>query len=150
MTAPEAFRFTFESAPERHLRAAALLAPDAAGRRSDPAAHLPTVLATLMRDIGLPSGLAELGFGDGDVDDLVEGSLAQPRLLSISPREPAAEDLAGIIRPVDAPLVIADATSRTASGTGTGRRVAGRRTRARTAPPRTARPRRRRRPRART
>src|SRR4051812_6324917 len=28
LTAPEAFRFTFESAPERHLRAASLLAPD--------------------------------------------------------------------------------------------------------------------------
>ncbi|GAA4352447.1 hydroxyacid-oxoacid transhydrogenase [Angustibacter luteus] len=97
MTAPEAFRFTFGSAPDRHLRAAALLAPDAEVG-DDAAAQLPTVLATLMRDIGLPSGLAELGFGDGDVDDLVEGSLAQPRLLAISPREPSAEDLAGIIR----------------------------------------------------
>jgi len=28
LTAPEAFRFSFSSAPERHLHAAALLAPD--------------------------------------------------------------------------------------------------------------------------
>ena len=28
LTAPEAFRWTFEASPERHLRAAALLAPD--------------------------------------------------------------------------------------------------------------------------
>jgi alcohol dehydrogenase class IV len=96
MTAPEAFRFTFDSAPQRHLHAAALLDPQAEPGR-DPAAHLPSVLARLMFDIGLPSGLAELGFGAGDVTDLVEGALAQPRLLSISPREPRAEDLADII-----------------------------------------------------
>ncbi|MBB5158554.1 hypothetical protein BJ970_006153 [Saccharopolyspora phatthalungensis] len=28
LTAPEAFRFTFSSAPQRHQRAAELLAPD--------------------------------------------------------------------------------------------------------------------------
>ncbi|WP_426564730.1 hydroxyacid-oxoacid transhydrogenase [Angustibacter sp. McL0619] len=96
MTAPEAFRFTFASAPDRHLRAAELLAPDE--RPGDePEAHLPNVLARLMRDVDLPSGLAELGFGSADVDDLVEGALAQPRLLSISPREPSPDDLAGII-----------------------------------------------------
>ena len=33
LTAPEAFRFTFEAAPERHLRAAELLAPGAARAR---------------------------------------------------------------------------------------------------------------------
>jgi alcohol dehydrogenase class IV len=32
LTAPEAFRFSFASAPERHLRAAALLAPGEAVR----------------------------------------------------------------------------------------------------------------------
>ena len=95
MTAPEAFRFTFSAAPERHLRAAALLAPGT-DRGVDPADLLPTVLTDLMRDIGLPSGLAELGFGEGDVADLVEGSLAQTRLLAIAPREAQADDLAGI------------------------------------------------------
>ena len=47
---------------------------------------LPGVLLTLMRDIGIPSGLAEVGYGDADVDDLVAGSLQQQRLLATAPR----------------------------------------------------------------
>ena len=51
-----------------------------------------------MRDIGLPNGLAEVGYGDADVDDLVEGSLKQQRLLATAPRDVTGEDLAGVIR----------------------------------------------------
>src|SRR6185503_4314281 len=47
LTAPEAFRFTFEAAPDRHVRAAQLLAPDA-GVPDDAAEFLPTVLAALL------------------------------------------------------------------------------------------------------
>lgn len=95
LTAPEAFRFTFDSGPERHLRAAALLDPDG-HQGSDAASRLPAVLTRLMRDIGIPSGIGEVGFGEGDVPELVEGALAQQRLLSISPRTPDGGDLAGI------------------------------------------------------
>ncbi|MGS8967321.1 hypothetical protein ACQWFS_24400, partial [Salmonella enterica subsp. enterica serovar Infantis] len=64
LTAPEAFRFTFEADPERHLRAARLLEPDAdLGAGPD---VLPGVLTRLMRDIGIPNGLAEVGYGDAD------------------------------------------------------------------------------------
>jgi len=56
------------------------------------------VLLTLMRDVGLPSGLAEVGYGDSDVDDLVDGSLKQQRLLATAPREATADDLAGVFR----------------------------------------------------
>ena len=62
LTAPEAFRFTFEAAPERHLHAARLLDPD---RRADGPDALPAVLTALMRDVGIPNGLAEVGYGDG-------------------------------------------------------------------------------------
>jgi len=94
LTAPEAFRFTFDAAPERHLRAAALLDPDA-GAGPD---VLPGVLAALMRDVGLPGGLAQVGYGEADVDDLVAGALQQQRLLATAPKPVTDEDLAGIIR----------------------------------------------------
>lgn len=94
LTAPEAFRFTFDAAPERHLRAAQLLDPSATGRD---AAVLPDVLARLMQDIHLPNGLGAVGYGEGDVDDLVDGALKQQRLLATAPKEVTGEDLAGII-----------------------------------------------------
>ncbi|MGY1731497.1 hydroxyacid-oxoacid transhydrogenase [Geodermatophilus sp. SYSU D01045] len=97
LTAPEAFRFTFEAAPERHVRAAQLLAPNA-GEPDDPAEFLPTVLTDLMRDIDIPNGIAAVGFDEGDVDDLVEGTMKQQRLLATCPREVTAEDVAGIFR----------------------------------------------------
>src|SRR6478609_4569061 len=90
MTAPAAFAFLHDAAPERHRRAAELL-----GGTGEP---LPDVLRRLMRDVGLPSGLAELGFGQADVDDLVEGALKQQRLLATAPVEVTAEDLATVFQ----------------------------------------------------
>jgi alcohol dehydrogenase class IV len=95
LTAPEAFRFTFEASPERHLRAAALLAPNA-GEPAQPQEFLPTVLADLMRDIGIPNGIGEVGFGSGDIPALVEGAMKQQRLLATCPREVTEDDVAGI------------------------------------------------------
>ena len=97
LTAPEAFRFTFEASPERHLRAARLLAPDA-DTPAEPVELLPTVLADLMRDIDIPNGVGAVGFGEDDVPDLVEGAMKQQRLLATCPREVTADDLAGIFR----------------------------------------------------
>jgi alcohol dehydrogenase class IV len=95
LTAPEAFRFTFQASPERHVRAAQLLAPDA-DRPSDAAEFLPTVLADLMRDIDIPNGVAAVGFGEGDIPQLVEGTMKQQRLLATCPRAVTEEDIAGI------------------------------------------------------
>ncbi|GAA3814222.1 hydroxyacid-oxoacid transhydrogenase [Nocardioides panacisoli] len=95
LTAPEAFRFTFDAAPDRHLRAARLLDPAAEGGGPD---LLPGVLATLMQDLGLPNGLAEVGYGEADVDALVEGSLKQQRLLATAPKDVTADDLARVVR----------------------------------------------------
>ncbi|WGX95957.1 hydroxyacid-oxoacid transhydrogenase [Nocardioides sp. L-11A] len=94
LTAPEAFRFTFDAAPERHLRAARLLSPGVEGTGPD---VLPGVIAALMRDIGIPNGLAEVGYAAGDVEALVEGALQQQRLLATAPKDVTGEDLAAIM-----------------------------------------------------
>lgn len=95
LTAPEAFRFTFDSSPERHIRAAELLAPGAT-RPSQLAEFLPSVLTDLMRDIELPNGIGAVGFDEGDVDDLVAGTMKQQRLLATCPKPVTDEDVAGI------------------------------------------------------
>jgi alcohol dehydrogenase class IV len=97
LTAPEAFRFTFEASPDRHERAARLLEPSAEPT-SNTSALLPDVLARLMRDIGIPDGVGAVGFAENDVDDLVEGAMKQQRLLATAPRPVRAEDLDGIFR----------------------------------------------------
>ena len=96
VSAPAAFRFTYEAMPERHHRVAGLLAGE---RLEDGSAQtLPDVLLALMRDVGAPRGIAELGYDDGDIDALVDGALKQQRLLAVAPREPSAEDLREIVR----------------------------------------------------
>ena len=94
VTAPAAFRFTYEAAPERHERAAALLTGEAA----DGPEALPDALRALMRDVGAPSGIAALGYGEEDIPALVEGALKQQRLLVIAPREAGPNELAAILR----------------------------------------------------
>jgi hydroxyacid-oxoacid transhydrogenase len=97
LTAPEAFRFTFDAAPDRHVRAARLLAPDA-DQPNDPAEFLPVVLIALMRDIDLPNGVGAVGFDDNDIDALVEGTMQQHRLLATAPKSVTEEDVAMIFR----------------------------------------------------
>jgi len=95
MTAPAAFALTFEASPERHLRAAALLGGSVASGGPD---TLPAVLRGLMRDVGLPSGLAEIGYVEGDVSDLVDGALKQQRLLAVAPIDVTPDDLATVFQ----------------------------------------------------
>jgi len=95
LTAPEAFRFTFESAPERHLRAASLLAPDNTYDAGPD--QLARVLTDLMSDIAIPNGLAAVGYDSSDVPELVTGTLQQERLLATAPREVDEEAAAGIL-----------------------------------------------------
>jgi alcohol dehydrogenase class IV len=95
VTAPAAFRFTYEAAPERHHHVAELLAGEPI---ADPGPDtLPGVLRQLMRDVGAPSGIAELGYGEDDVPALVEGALKQQRLLVVAPREAGERDLTHIL-----------------------------------------------------
>src|ERR671924_308508 len=64
VTAPAAFRFTYESDPERHRHVAELLS----GKEIEKADEntLPEVVTQLMKDVGAPRGIAELGYDEGD------------------------------------------------------------------------------------
>ena len=97
LTAPEAFRFTFETNPQRHIDAARMLAPGAE-QPNDPREFLPGVLATLMRDIGLPNGIGAVGFVEGDIPDLVTGTMKQQRLLAAAPCPVTEDDVAEVLR----------------------------------------------------
>src|SRR4051812_6646686 len=95
VTAPAAFRFTYEAQPERHHHVAELLAGE---KIEDPGPDtLPQVLLELMKDVGAPSGIAELGYSEDDVPALVEGARQQQRLLVVAPREAGERDLAHIL-----------------------------------------------------
>ena len=94
VTAPAAFRFTYEADPERHHRVAELLT----GEPAEGPDALPDALRALMRDVGAPLGIRELGYDEDDIDALVEGALQQQRLLAVAPREVGGNDLAAILR----------------------------------------------------
>ena len=97
LTAPAAFRFTFDADPERHVRAARMLSSETDVPVAD-RDLLPAVLTELMRDIGIPNGLAAVGDTEADVPDLAEGTLKQQRLLATAPRDVTEDDAAAILR----------------------------------------------------
>jgi hydroxyacid-oxoacid transhydrogenase len=95
VTAPAAFRFTYDAAPERHHHVAELLN---GGPLDDPGPDtLPEILLALMRDVGAPTGIAELGYTEDDVPALAEGAMKQQRLLAVAPRDVEEEDLRRIL-----------------------------------------------------
>ncbi len=95
VTAPAAFRFTYEAMPERHQQVAELLAGEPI---DDPGPDtLPDLLRQLMKDIDAPSGVATFGYTENDIPDLVDGAMKQKRLLDIAPKDVTEEDLHHII-----------------------------------------------------
>ncbi len=96
VTAPAAFRFTYPADSDKHRQVAELLTGEPIPDADE--STLPNVLTRLMKDIGAPSGLRELGYDENDIDDLVNGALKQQRQLSIAPREAGPDELANIFR----------------------------------------------------
>jgi len=88
VTSPAAFRFTEPAAPDRHREAARLLGGEDLGE----------TLAELMRDVGAPLTLRELGYSEADVPGLAEGAFKQQRLLAVAPREAGVPELEQILR----------------------------------------------------
>jgi len=98
-TAPATFAWTFPTSPERHIRAAQLLGANVSGLTdADARQVLPNTLRSLMRDTGIPNGLAVLGFGEADIPAIVDGALKQHRLLEGSPRDVDGPQLEQLVR----------------------------------------------------
>ena len=94
VNAPSVFRVTAPLSPERHLQAAAWLGADTRdASNADAGEILAGKLASLMSALGMPNGLTEIGYGEGDLDALVRGAAAQKRLLSNAPLEVDATKL---------------------------------------------------------
>lgn len=87
VTAPAVFRFTGASNPERHLEAAAVFGVDTTTvKRADAGAALADALAGFLAGLSdQPAGLRHLGFGHEHVDQLVEGTVPQARVLMLAP-----------------------------------------------------------------
>lgn len=94
LSAPAVFRFTAPTNPELHLYAAGLMGADTTGAgRDDAGSVLAGAMVGVMRRVGVPNGLKAVGFGPGDIDALVAGTMIQKRLLGLSPRPVTVDDV---------------------------------------------------------
>jgi hydroxyacid-oxoacid transhydrogenase len=87
VTAPAVFRFTGASNPERHLQAAEIFGTDVSNVKKESAGEvLSEALSEFLVKLGdQPRGLKQLGFGREHVQELVEGTLPQKRVLDLAP-----------------------------------------------------------------
>jgi len=87
VTAPAVFRFTGASNPERHLAAAEAFGVDISNVKAESAGEvLGEALAEFLIKLGdQPRGLKALGFGKEHLDQLVEGTIPQARVLMLAP-----------------------------------------------------------------
>ncbi|KAL1976154.1 hypothetical protein VTN31DRAFT_2436 [Thermomyces dupontii] len=103
VTAPAVFRFTAPSNPDRHLQAAEAFGVDVSNVKRESAGEvLSEAIAEFLIKLGdQPRGLKALGFTSADIDALVEGTIPQRRVLSLSPNlsaevEREREELRGL------------------------------------------------------
>ena len=87
VSAPAVFRFTGPSNPERHLQAAEAFGVDITSVKRESAGEvLAESITRFLSDLGdQPRGLKELGFGAEHIEDLVEGTIPQARVLMLAP-----------------------------------------------------------------
>jgi hydroxyacid-oxoacid transhydrogenase len=87
VSAPAVFRFTGASNPDRHLAAAEAFGVDISNVKKESAGEvLAEALTKFLADLGdQPKGLKDLGFKREHLNDLVEGTLPQARVLMLAP-----------------------------------------------------------------
>ncbi|KAI5291542.1 hypothetical protein KEM54_003852 [Ascosphaera aggregata] len=87
ITAPAVFRFTGPSNPDRHLAAAEAFGVDISNIKRESAGEvLGDALTKFFAELGdQPRGLKALGFKESQVDQLIEGTIPQRRVLNLAP-----------------------------------------------------------------
>ena len=95
VTAPAVFRFTYDADPEKHIKAAELLKGSVIDNPSPES--LSQELVKLMKEIGAPSGIKELGYAKQDISEIIRGAMKQQRLLSMAPKKVSENDLNQIL-----------------------------------------------------
>lgn len=87
VTSPAVFRFTAASNPDRHLQAAEAFGVDISNVKRESAGEvLADALRKFLAELGdQPAGLKQLGFGSEHIEDLVEGTIPQQRVLMLAP-----------------------------------------------------------------
>jgi len=83
---PAVVRFTASALPERHLRAAQALGADLSGAGPRDAGEiLAHRVVRMMQKLKMPNGLLAVGYNEGDIPTLVEGTMPQHRVTKLSP-----------------------------------------------------------------
>jgi hydroxyacid-oxoacid transhydrogenase len=97
LNAPAVFRFTASASPDRHLQAADALGADVThAGRDDAGRVLADRITWFMQRLNLPHGLRGVGYSSSDIPALVEGTLLQRRLTTLSPRAVGIEELSAM------------------------------------------------------
>ena len=94
---PSVWRYTAACCPERHVHGATCLDGDTRDVKPGDATEAGEALAgrviELMRAVGIPNGLSDLGFRAGDVDALAAGAEPQWRVIRNAPKDVSRDDL---------------------------------------------------------
>ena len=94
LNAPAVFRFTAPANPDLHLLGAQLMGAETRGATPEDAGDiLADAIIKLMQQVGMPNGLAAVGFTPEDIEELVEKTLPQHRVTKLSPRPAGGADL---------------------------------------------------------
>ena len=95
---PHVIRFNARSAADRFVPVARAMGLDVDGRPAEAAAELAAdAVSRLAADLGCPSGLAELGVVDADIETLAVTTLGDA-CLSTNPRDASQADVAALFR----------------------------------------------------
>jgi len=95
VTAPAVFRYTGEACPDRHFKAAEIFGADLSKVRKGESAGplLADHLTKFLQGLGVPDGIAALGYTKADIPALVMGTLPQHRVTKLAPLSTGAEAL---------------------------------------------------------